>query len=225
MSCLIVNGSPRGRKSNSNVMASWIKTEEDECIHLAQNKFYDTYDETIKKHQQIIFIYPLYVDAMPGIVKSFFEYLENHQTIITGKDILFIIHCGFAEAIHLRILERYHIILKDILSLNSVMTIITPGSEGVRIMPEAMTKKRRMRIQNIVSLFREHIEINAKNFNQLAGKETMSKLKICLFKILNVLGLMNIYWNRQLKKNYAFKKRYNMPYCDRKDRNDGKHMC
>jgi translation initiation factor 2 beta subunit (eIF-2beta)/eIF-5 len=212
MSCLIVNGSPRNKGSNSNVIATWLKRESDDIIHLASNRSYDKYNELLKKHNQLLIIYPLYVDAMPGIVKEFFEYLESKKSLINEKEVMFIIHSGFSEAVHLRVLERYHEVLKDILLLKRVETVITPGSEGIRLMPERMNKKRRVRLQTLVKAFHDSEELDVKVLKKLRGKEKTSKGKMVLFKIVDFLGLMNVYWNKQLKENMAYEKRFDKPY-------------
>lgn len=212
MSCLIVNGSPRNKKSNSNVMCSWITKSDDDVIHLASKASVESYLNLIQKYEDIIVVYPLYVDAMPGIVKRFFEVLEENKSIIKGKEVLFIIHSGFSEAVHLRILERYHRILKEILELKRVDTIITPGSEGIRLMPDQMNKKRIILIEKATTLFKKGEEIDSSILSKLAGRETTSMFKRFIFRILKPLGLLDIYWNRQLKQNKIFYKRYDRPY-------------
>ncbi len=192
-------------------MCSWLTKDGDDIVHLASKKSVEELSELLQKHHKMIVIYPLYVDSMPGIVKLFFENLESNQ-LFKGKDILFIIHSGFSEAVHLRVLERYHAILKDILQLNTVETIITPGSEGVRLMPDSMNKKRRTLLLKVNESFRRSNTIDTVTKNNLAGDETMSKNKKFFIRIANFLGLTKIYWNRQLKRNNAYKKRFDKPY-------------
>ena len=196
------------------MMASWLKQEQDNVIDLKNVKQFPSFIEQVRDAEKIIFIYPLYVDSMPGIVKAFFEFLEKNLESIKGKDCLMIIHSGFSEAIHLRILERYHLVLKDILQLNAIDTIITPGSEGVRLMPEQMNKKRKTRLLELTNAFRHGEALSKKLLQETAGAERMTKKKRRIFKFFSFLGLTNIYWNRQLKQNKAFKKRFNKPYQD-----------
>lgn len=214
MNCLIFNGSPRGTASNSLVMCKWLYQDGDAINHLKQVNHFNVYLNDIKSYQKIVFIYPLYVDSMPGIVKSFFEYLDEYKDVVEGKDFLFIIHSGFGEAIHSRVLERYHEILKTKLKLNFVKTIISPGSEGVRLMPKQMNQKRMERLIKLTECFRNDQDLPEELIKITAGTEIMTKKRRRRFKFFSFLGFTNIYWNRQLKKNNAYKKRFDKPYLD-----------
>jgi len=207
---LIFNGSPRGEESNSYVMSNWF--EYNKLYSLKYIKKHPNYLQEIKNHEKIVFIYPLYVDAMPGLVKEFLELIEDNVDLVKDKEFLFIIHCGFPEAVHLRTVEKYHTMLKDRFNLKRLDTILSPGSEGVRLMPDSMNKKRRLRLVSLVDEFRSGKELSKKTLNKLAGAEKLSTFKKVLYKVGNILGLTNMYWNSQLKKNNAYKKRYDRPY-------------
>jgi putative NADPH-quinone reductase len=212
MNCLIFNGSPRGKNSNSNAMCKWLYKEGDLVILLRADKMFDSFIKDVKTHQKLIFIYPLYVDSMPGIVKAFFETMSQHLDLVQGKDILFIVHSGFSEAIHSRVLERYHLILKDKLKLNKVYTIISPGSEGVRFMPKRFNQRRKDLLVKLTSSFRNDEELSRDLLDKCQGFEVMSKKRRRRFKFLSLLGLTNIYWNHQLKQNNAYQRRFDKPY-------------
>lgn len=113
---------------------------------------------------------------------------------------------------HLRIVERYHNILADIYELKSINTILSPGSEAIRIMPKKMNNKRKTGLVYLAGCFRRGEKLSKSILYTLAGNETISKKKRLLFKILSALGLTNIYWNNQLKRNNAYFKRFDKPY-------------
>ena len=212
MSFLICNGSPRGDKSNSHVISKWIFEEGDKIIPLKSTRKFPEYLKDLMTYEKIVFIYPLYVDGMPGIVKEFFEFIEDNKNTVDNKDILFIVHCGFPEAVHLRVVERYHNILAGIYGLKSVNTILSPGSEGIRLMPDNMNKKRKAGITHLADCFRRGDILAKSILQQLAGDETITKKKRLQWKILSFLGLTNTYWNSQLKKNKAYSIRFDKPY-------------
>jgi len=212
MSFLICNGSPRGKESNSQVISNWIYEEGDKTVLIKLIKKFPEYLNDLKNYEKIVFIYPLYVDGMPGIVKEFLEFIEDNKSIIKNKDLLFIVHCGFSEAVHLRIVERYHSILADIYELKSINTILTPGSEAIRIISKKMNNKRMTGLVHLAGCFRRGEKLSKTILKTLAGDETISKKKRLLFKILSALGLTNIYWNNQLKRNNAYSKRFDKPY-------------
>lgn len=212
MSFLICNGSPRGDMSNSHVIGKWIFKEGDKTILLKSIKKFPEYLNDLITYKKIVFIYPLYVDGMPGIVKEFFEFIEDNKIAVKNKSFLFIVHCGFSEAVHLRVVERYHNILAGIYGLKSVNTILSPGSEGIRLMPDNMNKKRKSGITNLANCFRNGENLTESILQQLAGDEIMTKKKRVMFKILRLFGLTNMYWNSQLKKNKAYSNRFDKPY-------------
>lgn len=214
MKLIVFNGSPRGKNSNSTVITDWFtdKLKENiqvEICYLKQVNQHDEYVKRIDGFDHILFILPLYTDTMPGIVKAFIEKLEVKRDKLQDYYIGYIIHSGFAEAIQSRALERYLKRLTAILGAKYSGTIIIPGSEGFRIMPPPMTKKKREIICQVGSDW-QHI----KKFqvNNIKKKDQPSVLRICLFQIMSKLGLTNMYWNQQLKKNNAFHKRFAKPY-------------
>lgn len=212
MSFLICNGSPRGLKSNSQVISKWVFEEGDKIITLKSIKKFPEYLIDLQTFEKIVFVYPLYVDGMPGIVKEFFEFIEDNKNAVKNKDFLFIVHCGFPEAVHLRVVERYHKILIDLYGLKSAKTILSPGSEGIRLMPDNMNKKRKTGITYLADCFRRGDALNESILQQLAGNEIITKKQRTRWKVLSFLGLTNTYWNSQLKKNKAFSKRFDKPY-------------
>lgn len=212
MRLLICNGSPRGEGSNSAVIGSWFMKDDDKQVFLNKPRKSAEYLSIIKDFQKIVFIYPLYVDGTPGIVKEFLEVLEDNLHVIKGKEITFILHCGFSEVVHLRIMEKYHNILKKRLELKKVYTILTPGSEGIRLMPPKMTKKRRDRIIELIDSFRNDEELSPIVLKKLAGRETFSPIMKILLTLIHKTGLGNIHWNNQLKANNVLNKIYDKPY-------------
>ena len=87
MKLTIFNGSPRAKSSNSKILSdsfisgfSASSNENPEVFFLSETEKFLEYKEAFCKSDMILFIFPLYVDAMPGIVKLFFEILENTNT-------------------------------------------------------------------------------------------------------------------------------------------------
>ena len=53
---------------------------------------------------------------------------------------------------------------------------------------------------------------NPLKIQQLATPLRLSKGTIILFDMLAKTGLINFFWNRQLKENNAYEKRFDRPY-------------
>ena len=94
MSLIIFNGSPRGRQSNSGLIAESFlngfkskNEEETEFFYLSETKNVNRNKEifSYENSDKIIFVFPLYTDAMPGLVKEFFESLEPKNKKFSDK--------------------------------------------------------------------------------------------------------------------------------------------
>jgi multimeric flavodoxin WrbA len=149
MKLTILNGSPRGKNSNSNIIIKWLLEDientpiyEIETIYLNKiNEHENTVDKMLYANMVII-VFPLYTDCMPGLVMAFIEKLQSIKGELKGKKFGFIVHSGFPEACHSRHIERYLVWLTKELKSDYMGTVILGGSEGFRIMTESMTRKK-----------------------------------------------------------------------------------
>jgi multimeric flavodoxin WrbA len=213
MSLIVFNGSPRGKNSNSSVITEWfLNNKNTEIEYLNKVKRHDGYIKKVIDFSEILFVFPLYVDGMPGIVKHFFEIMYSNKKSIKNKRVTYIIHSGFPETIQSRILERYLNRFSDIMGFNNHGVIIIPGSEGFRLMPPFITRKKSMMLKCLGEDFFNNKKYNEKVFIKIQGKEKNEGIQVCIFKLLSFFGLSNIYWDKNLKSNNAFDKRFDSPY-------------
>ncbi|MCK4552512.1 MAG: NAD(P)H-dependent oxidoreductase, partial [Tenericutes bacterium] len=179
MSLIVYNGSPRGEKSNSSVITSWFLegygNSNTEIRFLKKFKQHLTYAQEMIKYDEVLMVFPLYIDGMPGQVKRFFEIMSSLKDKLKDKHITFIIHSGFSDGIQSKALEQYCIRLSKILNLNNHGVIIIPGSEGFRLMPPVMTKKKRIAVANLGSSYKANEQYSEENLKFLYGKEKSSK--------------------------------------------------
>ena len=92
--------------------------------------------------------------------------------------------------------------------------IIIPGSEGFRLMPPSMTRKKSEVVARLGTSYLTKEPYNIEDIKFLYGEDTPTESPGFLFKIAHLLGLTNIYWNKQLKKNKVYKNRFDAPYKD-----------
>ena len=216
MSLIVFNGSPRGKNSNSNIITNWFlegyNNSNAPVRYLNKADSHDDLAKEMTAYKKIVFVFPLYVDGMPGQVKHFFEMLDSYKKDLQGKNVTYIIHCGFSEAIHCRNLEKYLIRYSSIMGFKNYGVVVIPGSEGFKVMPSSMTKKKRFATTRLGSEFNSSKPYNLSDLKILSGKEKMSKTDILVFSVLSKIGLTNMYWNSSLKKNKVFDKRFDAPY-------------
>ena len=216
MNLLIVNGSPRGRKSNSDKMLNWLFNGQQSINGISIDKVYAVDRKEREKQlklmegaDSILVIFPLYTDGMPGITKEIFEEMENMKEGLKGKPVSFVVHSGFPEPKQSRSVEKYVAHLAALLDMKYLGTVVMPGSEALSMAPESMFKKKFDSFRQIGNCIIEGRQLDAVALKMIAGPEVLLPFQIFVMKHVNI---GNIFWNRMLKKNNAFEKRYDRPY-------------
>jgi len=220
MKILAFNGSPRGEKSNSKVILDWIiegtGQQLDQHVLRTVNK-HQEYIETMKASDLIIIVFPLYVDAMPGIVMKFFEEMGKAKTSIMGKKILYVVHSGFPEGKQSYPVRRFLENFSEKLGLIHLDVVIMGGSEGTRLMPPKMLTKKHDSFVAISSAVANEQTIDESAVNKLLKPIELSIWGKIGIRVFSALGLANMYWNGQLKENGVFEQRFAQPYLDEVD--------
>jgi hypothetical protein len=218
MTLAIINGSPRKSKSNSDMLIQHFLAGYHSNNHggIAKTSYLmgkDAIIESLNNYwqaQQVIIIFPLYTDCMPGIVKEFLEKIYRENDGIR-RDMGFIVQSGFPEAIHSMYVERYLEKFTRRMGYNYLGTVIKGGVEGIQVMPPAMTKGLFSNIRNLGEHFGTSGKFCPEIITKLLGEPRMSPLKLFGFRLLSQTGLMNFYWNSHLKKYGAYEKRDDRP--------------
>ena len=219
MRLVIFNGSPRGLKSNSLTIMKHFQEEiqssssenEAETVNLIEyQKDYSPIHERLIKADNALFAFPLYVDSMPGFVMEFFESLLVLKDSLKGKIFLFSIQCGFPETINLRAVEKLLERLPGKLGATYGGCICRGGMEGARYMPEDYPAFQKYR--ELGKIYAETGKLDPEILVELAKPERIPKPMMLIARMLNFTGIFNGYWNRQLKANNAYDKRFAKPY-------------
>jgi len=180
------------------------------------NRVKETVENTaaFRNAEHAIIIFPLYTDAMPGIVKHFIEALENIPAGGKQPSLGFVIQSGFPEPIHSRFVARYMEKFAGRLGCRFSGIVIRGGAEGIRIMPSWMTKRL---FQLFTDLGRQYAltgRFDEKIVKKLAPHERLSAGQKFFMKLSRLTGLSNLYWNSMLKKHNAYAKRFAHPFKD-----------
>lgn len=217
MNLAIFNGSPRGNNSNTKILLTHFqKGFESEggkvtsINFLIQEKHLEEQVHHFKESKFIFLAFPLYVDSVPGVVKKFIETIGKFDG--SGKKILFMVQSGFPEAVHSEEVKNYLILLTKRWNIECLSIIVKPGVEGIQIMPAMMTKKLFKIMENLGIQLGRKGKIDEKDLTKLALPYKFSKFRIRMFKLMQLTGMTNFYWNKNLKENNAFEKRFDAPY-------------
>lgn len=219
MQLTIFNGSPRGKSGNSEIILSWLisglQQQADiniDTLYLNKTGSHSDYINSLQTSDTAILIFPLYTDCMPGIVMAFIEMLEPLRKSLSGLNLGFIVHSGFPEPLQSRHVEKYLQWLCCELGAKYLGTAIMGSSEGMQMMPPSMTNKKRELFSELGRRLPIENKFNDEIVKKIAGREKMSKIGTLFFRIVAKTGLTNFYWDLQLKKNNAFKNRFDKPY-------------
>ena len=210
MKTLIINGSPNGKKGNTEILCRrFIKgmqiqpevrcvVEEDAAALAAYMERFDHW----------LFFFPMYVNAMPGIVKRLFEHLQPSQE----KSVGYFVQFGFEEAAqsdYLRaILENFN----RRMGYHDLGLVIAGGMAGVRYMPEQMNKRLFSRLERAGTLYEQAGRFDEESVQMFGQPYRYNEKQIKRNRLMRQLGLMDIFWNRMLKKNNAYQKRFDTPF-------------
>lgn len=210
MKTLIINGSPNGRKGNSEICCRrFMKglqhqpdvryvSEEDPAALAAAMNGYDHW----------LFFFPLYVNAMPGILKRLFEHLNPSEE----KKVGYFIQSGFDEAFQS---DWLCTILKNFnrrMGYHDLGIVVSGGMAGVRYMPEQMNKKAFDRLEKLGLLYEQNGVFDEEIIRQFGQLHRYSEKQLRGIRLSKKLGLTNMFWNSMLKRNDAFQKRFDKPF-------------
>jgi len=219
MKLVVFNGSPRGEKSNTRLLlerflAGFGRTagNEAEVHYLNRVRGQEAFREAFAAADAALLAFPLYTDAMPGLVKEFIETLAPLCGRQGNPALGFVVQSGFPEAAHSRAVERYCEKLTRRLGCRYLGTAVKGGVEGIQIMPPNMTRTLFASFEALGEAFGRTGTLEAGLVRRLAGRERLPLAMRLLYRLLGLTGLVNFYWNRQLKANGAWERRFARPY-------------
>ncbi len=216
MKLVIINGSPRGIKSNSHILTNWIVEAIENTLDIheffaIETKKYQAVINSITNDCNILIAFPLYTDSMPAILKQLLEAIE----VIKGKRknirIYYIIQSGFTGANHCRFVEKYLAYFSKYMGFTYMGTAISPAGEVLRLMPKFVTRNVQKRVKQLAENIKQNELYNEEVLAKLAKREKPNFL-FCLLVKSGHFG--NGYFKYILRKNKVYVMRYNKPYCD-----------
>jgi hypothetical protein len=213
MNTIILNGSPKLNPAESNtriIAEAFIRNMENpiEIKRIAKEST-EVLAKYVKNFDTIILIMPLYIHAMPGIVMKFIESLEPADK--EGKSIGFIIQAGFMETAQERFVERYFENLSRQLNYKYLGTVSKGEAAAIYMYPK-MFKKVLKLFSELGVEFEKSQSFDKDMVKKISTPYEIPKSTLRLLRLVNKLGLANIGWNNELKKNNAYNKRLARPF-------------
>ena len=219
MQLAIFNGSPRGKTSNTRKLLEHFQRgfenaggEINILDYLIQEKHLDEQVQHFRETENILLAFPLYVDSVPGVVKQFIEAVGQFDG--SGKNIWFFVHSGFPEAIHCEGLIRYLELLTKRWNMNNMGTILKPGTEQVRMLPLERNKKLFFDFEQLGSTLAKSGSLDQNILDRFKQPYVYPSNAMPVIRLMSKLGLIDRYWNKELKRNKAYHRRFDMPLLD-----------
>jgi len=218
-SLLLLNGSPRGPRSNSmrmmaRVAAGWQAAggAEPLVLHLAKRADFERAVAEFASAETVLLGMPLYTDSMPGLVAEFIEALEPRVGRDDNPRLAFLVQSGFMEPLHSRGLERYLAKLTVRLGSPYAGTIVRGGGESLQVMPDEPLKGLFARLTELGGQLQTEGRFDSQTLARVAGREGFSAVTGRAMALALKLPGGQFYWTGQLKKNGAWDKRFDAPY-------------
>jgi multimeric flavodoxin WrbA len=216
MKLAIINGSPRGKKSNSYRITGWMTaamSPEHKTINVfASDK--DTREGSLESFSDcdvFLMIFPLYTDAMPGITKEYMERMEEEKELFKNKPIYFIIHSGFPESSQSTNVEKYTKYFAKLMGMKYSGGIRMGGSESLQVAPDKYLRKKREAFEVLAGNIERLEPFDPDSSAYLSKERKIGAVLKFIFKLTN---LNNMYWDNTMKKNGVYDNRFARPYSE-----------
>ena len=220
MQLTVINGSPRGKSSNTKILLSYflhgfIQMNPHDFTLYYLNRIKDANDQRklFRDAEVLLLAFPLYTDFMPAMVKEFIENLAEEKAAQNkGKKILFLVQSGFPEALHSYAVRDFLIKFSERMGCEYLGTIIRGRVEGIQTEPLWYSRGFLNKLKKLGSLLAENDKLDEKLLKELAKPEKLSRTWFFTLKLLTKLNLIDFYWNKMLKENKAMHKKNDRPY-------------
>lgn len=216
MQLTIINGSPRGSSGNTQKLLSRFISGFEETEGNSTETFFIIKERrdfsgllsSFKESETVLLGFPLYVDAMPGIVKEFIESLSPLMDEKHGPDLIFMVQSGFPETHHTRFIQAYLQKLSSRINCRCIGCIMKGGCEGLEVQPAGMVEKIFSLFYRIGKEFGETGIIDEKLLAKLAFPENLTSENLKM-----VIPFVNsAMWDERMKKHDALEKSRDKPF-------------
>lgn len=221
-SFIVYNGSPRGKSGNSHNIArqiveglkhAGVPETAIELRHLVEKSNHPEWAEDYHNHSHHLFVLPLYVHSMPGIVKKYLDQLPMISATAPVKPQLsFFVQSGFSGGYQSYYLRAILARLPKHLNCLYGGTVIRAGMEGLQIQPDEANGKLYAKLQALGKAYVDEGQLQNSTATALESKPFISTGIKVLYYLLKPTGLHNFYWDYRLKQNGAIKRSFDKPY-------------
>ncbi len=213
MKTIILNGSPKKNPkiSNSRIFAEAFVSKMKKPCEIKSILKSDPKElaQYVRDFDSIIFVIPLYIHAMPGIVMKLIEELEPAGS--AGKSMGFIVQAGFIETAQHDYLEPYFADFTKKLNYNYLGTVSKGQAAAVYMFPRMFGKILRL-VADLGKGYEKSHTFDKEIVKKLGEPYKIPKVQLYLLNAMQIVRFDNYFWDRELKKNNALEKRLDRPF-------------
>jgi hypothetical protein len=219
MRLLVLNGSPRGPKSNTDLLlrpflAGFAAAGGDTTgpLHLVRPAHAAHAVRAFPQADAVLLAFPLYADALPAPAVAFVHRLAPFVGRPRNPALLFLVQNGFAEALHLRPVERWLEKLARRLGAPYLGSILKPGAEGMRDRPPFLESPILRRLEALGRTLASEGRLDQGIIAALARRERLGAGLLGPLRLALGRRLSTWWWDRQLDANGALALRDARPH-------------
>lgn len=221
MKLLSINGSPRGEKGSTQLILDAfekgflsVQGAKMEKLTLQKKSDFSRAADAFKAADAVLLAYPLYTDIMPGLTMAFIESLAPLVGKCNDKPLGFIVQSGFPEACQSRPAKRYNEKLAKRLGCAYAGTAIRGNCNRLEVQPSFVVNGMLKLFEAIGASMAKSRVMSPALLKQCAVPERLGGFSRFMMRLLKNSRLVNIYWNRELKRNNAWNDRNATPYAN-----------
>ncbi len=221
MRLLVLNGSPRGPRSNTDLLlrpflAGFAAAggEPEGPLHLVRPAHAAAAVRAFPAAEAVLLAFPLYDDALPAPAVAFVQRLAPFVGRPRNPALLFLVQNGFPEALHLRPVERWLEKLARRLGSRHLGTLLKAGAEGMRDRPPFMERATLRRLEALGRTLASGGRLDRRAVAALAGHERLGAGVLGALRVALALRMGAWWWDRRLEANGALALRDARPYAN-----------
>ncbi len=219
MRLLVLNGSPRGPKSNTDLLLEPFLAgfaaaggETATRLHLVAPAQAREAVRAFPGADAVLLAFPLYADALPAPAVTFVQRLAPFVGRPRNPALLFLVQNGFPEALHMRPVERWLEKLARRLGAPYLGSILKSGAEGMRDRPAFMERRTLLRLEALGRTLASEGRLDRRVVAALAVRERLGAGVLGPFRAALGCRIGAWWWDRQLEANGALALRDARPY-------------
>lgn len=212
MNTLVINGSPKGRDSNTDIFIAqfFLGAGKDYEVRYAACEEPRELAAYLYGFDAVLFFMPMYVFAMPGIVMRLFENMKPRA----GQRLGFVLQYGFVEGNQAdyakRVFEAFTARMRGVY----LGTASRGNAAGVSMMPARMSKPLFSLLRALGAHYETTGTFDAAVAAKLLEPYAFTKRRARWMDFLFRIGLEKIMWHFMLRSNNALDKVLDRPFAE-----------